>query len=349
MNKMLSYIKTRSIFLTSLLVIIMAATYYFWPQGGMPAEVPFVVEVETVAKGRLAKSVKLLAHVKSAQETTFVSHIKGRMKAIYVQEGLPVKKGTLLAELENDEIKNEYAHAGDKVKIAQDQYTRLSQLMKSQAQSQAGLDKAHEVLLRAKIELEQAQDKLNKTQFVAPYDGVCGVFKYRPGETVGDGDVIVSFSNAGSYVLNIDVPESILGEVQPGQSVKYKDWETKVASVQKSLDSESHMGIARAEVSSDWKVSSGQLISVEVEVENKQDVLTLPKEAIFLKGGNSFIYTIADGKANLEAVEIGLQGKYRVEVTEGLKAGDKVILKGQENIWPTRAVKEFHLTEKAKE
>ncbi len=349
MQSIVSYIKKRPIFIVSLLLIVAALSYYFWPQAGMPPEQPFVVEVETVAKGTLSKSVKLLAHVTSKQETTFISHVKGRMKTIYVEEGKAVKKGTLLAELENEELAHEYAHAQTKVKLAQDQFNRLNQLQKSNAQSQASLDRAHEVLLRSKIELEQVQDRINKTKFIAPFDGVCGVFKFRPGQTLSEGDVIVSCYDASGFVLNIDVPESLVTEVNPGETIRYKGNESKIRSVQKALDPTSHMGIARAEVPGNWKVSSGQIISVEVDVETKDGIITLPRGAVFLKDGNSFVYTIVEDKANLQSIEIGLEGKQRLEVTEGLKEGDKVILKGQENIWPTRAVKELPPAEKPKE
>lgn len=300
-----------------------------------------VVEAETIVKGDLSKSVKLLAHVSSKQETTFLSHIKGRLKSIYVEEGKAVKKGTLLAELDNEELLREMSHATTKVKLAQDQFDRLSQLQKSNAQSQANLDRAHEALLREQIAREHVEDRLSKTQFFAPFDGVCGVFRIRPGQTVKDGDVIVSCYDASGFSLNIDVPETLIASVEPGQAIRLKDAESKLLSVQKSIDPNTHMALARAEVPGTWPVSSGQLVSIEVDVETRKDIISVPKGAIFIKDNNSFVYTIVDGKANLQSVTAGLEGKNRMEVTEGLNAGDKIILKGQENIWPTRAVKEL--------
>jgi membrane fusion protein, multidrug efflux system len=337
----MSYIKQRPIFLASLLVMIAAGAYYFWPSAGKPPEVEFVVEVVTVKKGPIAKTVKMLANVSSRQEIAFLSHLKGVMKAIYVEEGMPVKKGTVLAELDNGELTQEFDHAKTKVKLALDKYKRFQQLKGTGAQSQAGLDKAQDELLRAKIEYEHVLDRYNKTRFIAPFDGVCGVFKFRPGQTVSDGDVVVSCYDASGFILKIDVPQSLVSSVRPGQPVRYKDAEAKIASVQTTLDPESHMGIARADVPATWKVSAGQMISVAVDVESKDAVITLPRDAVFLKDGNSFVYTIVEGKANLQSVELGLQGKLLVEITEGLNEGDKVILKGQENIWPTRAVKEL--------
>jgi membrane fusion protein (multidrug efflux system) len=341
MHKYMSFIKKRLIFLASLLVLAAGLIYYFWPSAGPPPEQEFVVEVESVKKGDLTKSVKLLAQVSSAMESSLLSSVKGTMKSIYAEEGKPVKKGTLLAELDNGELAREFDHAKQKVALAQAHYDRIKQLQGSQAQSQVKLELAHDILLRAKIELEQVQDRLGKTRFVAQFDGVCGVFKFRPGQTVSDGDVIISCYDASGFSLKIDVPQSLLAEVQPGEKIHYKGEESKILSVQKSLDPESHMGIARAEVPVSWNVSPGQLISLTVDVESRQAVISLPRSAVFLKDGNSFVYTIVEGKANLESVDVGLQGKHRVEITEGLKEGDKVVLKGQENIWPTRALKEL--------
>lgn len=349
MQPVLQFFRQRPIFISSILLIMAGLAYHFWPQGGPPPEQPFVVELETVEKGPLAKSVKFLAHVSSKQETTLMSHMKGTLKAIYVEEGKPVKKGTLLAELDNEELSREYDHALQKVKNAEAQYGRAKKLMDSHAYSQARLEAVQDVMLRAKIEMEQTQNRLLKNQFIAPFDGICGVFKFRPGQTVNDGDNVVSLYDSTGFTLRIDVPESLLSEVEPGEAVHYKDRNTKVLSVQKSLDPDSHMGLARAEVPADWGVTSGQLISVAIDVETKSDVISVPRSAVFMKGAASFVYTLVDGKANLQSVELGLVGKHRVEITEGLSVGDKVVLKAQENIWPTRALKEYVVEEKSPE
>jgi len=341
MSQIYSFIRQRPIFLVSLLVIIAGLAYHFWPAGGMPPEQPFVVEVETVAKGPLVKSVKFLARVSSRQEAFLASDMKGTLKGIYVEEGKPVKKGTVMAELDNGELSREYDHAKERVKNAETQYARARQLFEAQTFSKTKLELVHDLMLRAKTEFEQVQKRYTKSQFIAPFDGICGVFKFRPGQTVSEGDIVVSLNDASGFILNIDIPESLLAEVQPGETIHYMDDEAKVASVQHSLDPESHMGIARADVPPTWKLSSGQMVSVFIDVESKNGVISLPRTAIFLKDGNPFVYKIVEGKAELEGVETGLTGKLRVEITEGLNEGDKVILKGQENIWPTRAVKEY--------
>lgn len=346
MQPLLTFIKKHPISIASGLVIIAGLVYHFWPQGGPPPEQPFVVEVETVQKGTLVKSVKFLAHVSSKQETTLVSHMKGTLKAIYVEEGKPVKKGTLLAELDNEELSREFAHAQQKAKNAESQYERAKQLAADKTFSQSKLEAAQDAMLRAKIELEQTQTRLTKNQFIAPFDGICGVFKFRPGQSVNDGDSVVSLYDPSGFTLRIDVPESLLTEVEPGDAIHYKGHDTKVLSVQQSLDPESRMGLARAEVPAEWGLNSGQLISVLIDVETKTDVISIPRSAVFLKGKGSFVYTIVDGKANLQSVEPDLVGRTRVEISEGLKEGDKVVLKGQENIWPTRALKEYVPEEK---
>jgi membrane fusion protein, multidrug efflux system len=340
MQSLFTFMRQRPVFLASLFVILCALGYYFWPGGGKPPEIPFLVEVETVQKGPLSKTVNLVAHVSSRQEISFVSNMKGVMKAVYVQEGKPVKKGTVLAELDNAELTQEYLHDKAKVALAQSKYDRMRQLQKAGVNSQATLDKAHEELLRAKIEFEQVQERLNKSRFIAPFDGVCGVFKFRPGQTVSEGEVVVSCYDASGFELKFDVPQALLGQVKAGDPIRYKDHESKILSAQATLDPVTHMGIARAEVPASWELGSGQLVTMAIEIASKQGVVSVPRTAVFLKDGNPFVYIIEDGKAGLARLELGLQGKERVEVLDGLKEGDLVILKGQDNIWPTRAVKD---------
>lgn len=322
-------------------LIALVIGYWFWPAGGPPAEIPFMVEAESVKRGDISKKVKLLATVKPKHQASFVSHQSGRLKAIYVEEGKPVAKGTLLADLENDETLREYKYSKVKSLLAKAQYDRMKQLYEQKSQSKASLDRAYDDWLKTEIEFEGYQDKLKNTQFIMPFDGTCGVFKVRVGQSVKEGEQIVLCYDTTAYILQFNVPESILNHVEAGQALDYKGQTGRISSVQKLLDPETHMGLAHAEIPNSWPVSVGQLISVKVETQKKSNVLTVPRSAVFIKGGQTFVYVIAEGKADLKPVQPGLTGQNDIEIIEGLKEGDKVILKGQENIWPTRAVKEI--------
>ena len=137
--------------------------------------------------------------------------MKGTLKGIYVEEGKPVKKGTVMAELDNGELSREYDHAKERVKNAETQYARARQLFEAQTFSKTKLELVHDLMLRAKTEFEQVQKRYTKSQFIAPFDGICGVFKFRPGQTVSEGDIVVSLNDASGFILNIDIPESLSG------------------------------------------------------------------------------------------------------------------------------------------
>lgn len=313
--------------------------YKFWPGGGSFEEPPFLVEAQTVAPDSIAKHVTLLANVKPLHQAVFVAQQNGRMKNIFVEEGTHVKSGTVLAELDNEETTRAYQHAEIKSRLAKAQYERILEIFKQGSQSKAALEKAHDAWLRAEIEFETLQEKLKNTQFIMPFDGICGVFKARIGQSVSSGETVVTCYDISQFVLDIDVPESILSDMRADQAIAYKEQKDKIRSVQNIIDPDTRMGIARAIVPNTWPVAVGQLISLDVTLINKENVITVPKTAVFIQNGQDTMYVIKDNQAMPRPVKVGIENNDHFEIIEGLEAGETYILRGQENIWPTRKVK----------
>lgn len=333
-------IKKKQIFITSLLIIIAGwITYKALFPVSPPAEVSKLVEVEVAKKSDLEKTATLVGTVKPVRQTTFIAHGSGVLKTPQVHEGQQVKKGTVLIEIENDELVREVNHARESVALLEHNYQRQEKLVKMNNKSKKSLEGAREDLLKARIEYEKASNRLKMTQFIAPYDGTCGVFIAREGQDLKEGDQVVTFYDTSKYALDIGVPESILPKVQEKAKMSCLGKESEIKSIQRLIDPKSRMGLAHAEISNEVEVCLGSIVDVRVVVEKKLECLNLPKSAVFMKGEEYFVYTIKDGKADLVPVELGLEGDDRVEITTGIKEGDQVILLGQESIWPTKPVK----------
>ena len=335
-----TFMKNRKIWVGAFLISLAGlVAYKYWPQGTPPPESPKLVETEVVKKSQVRKTATLVGTLKPIRQTTFLARSKGVLQAPRVKEGQRVKKGTVLAEIDNAELVREVKHARENVKIYETDYARQEKLVKMKNKSKQSLEKSREELLRAKMELERAINKLKATQFTAPYDGTCGVFIAREGQDLKDGDKVVSFYDTSKYAIDLGVPESILPKMIEKAEFTCLGKTGNLESVQKVIDPESRMGLAHAEIDHSSDACLGSLVDVRVVVEHKPNCLSLPKSAVFMKGKGLFVYKIKDGKADIAPVELGLEGDDRVEVTSGIEVGDQVVLKGQENIWPTRALK----------
>ena len=104
------------------------------------------------------------------------------------------------------------------------------------------------------------------------------------------------------------------------------------------LDDETHMCPAYVQINCDNCIV-GSNVDVELVTSEKQAVIVIPFESIFLRNGNSFVYLVKDSKADLTSVEPGIREKEQVEITSGLIKGDIVIIKGQARLYPDIPVK----------
>ncbi|MCP4922597.1 MAG: efflux RND transporter periplasmic adaptor subunit [bacterium] len=324
-------------------------TYKFWPSKEKEPELPMLVEVESIKKSDLRKTVRLSAVVNPKRVTVFKAQEKGVMGPPLVKSGDLVQEGTLLAQMRNEKWHKAVEYTKEKANLAQAHYQSQKKLVDSKNKSQRALDVAHKAWLSAKIAYEEAKKELAKTQFKAPYSGQVGIFKAREGQFLKDGNVVVAFYDTSEYVLDIDVPESFVTLLKVGEVFKFGEKEGKIESVQTFLDPGTHMGLARATFPSDVLLPLGGRVSIEVSVAQRENVLSVPRSAIALKDGNLILYKIVKGKAAIAWPEIGLETNDRVEVLDGISVGDRIIIKGHGGLWPTKEVKDVNAQKEADE
>ncbi len=342
-------LKRTIIVLISTVLIIAGLVYLFWPSPTPPSPAPMLVEIEVIQEKPLRKIVRLSAVVNPKRVTLFQAEEKGAMGPLLVKSGAVVSEGTLLAEIRNKKWHRAVKYMQEKASLEKDHYLRQKKLAAGKNKSQRSLDQAQETWLTAELAFEEAKKALARTQFKAPYDGQVGVFKAREGQFVSHGDPIVAFYDTSEYVLDIDVPDSLVTSLKVGDvfTIKAKGAmiEGVLSSVQTLLDARTHMGIARAFLPSNHPFPLGGRVSVYIIVDQKDRTLSVPRSAVVLKDGKPTLYKIVEGKATLAFVELGLETDDRLEVLKGLFIGDRVILKGQGGIWPTKAVKAINKAE----
>ncbi|HBN23036.1 MAG TPA: hypothetical protein DD412_07350 [Holosporales bacterium] len=324
------------------LLVIAGCVYLFWPAPARAPESPMLVEIETIQEKPLRKIVRLSAIVNPKRITLFQAQEKGAMGPLLVEPNSFVKEGTLLAEMRNGKWRRAVEYAQEKASLEKDHYLRQKKLAAGKNKSQRSLDQAQETWLSAEIAFEEAKKALARTQFKAPYDGQIGIFKAREGQFISPNDPIVAFYDTSEYILDIDVPDSLITSLKVGDLFTLENegqaLEGKITGVQALLDSETHMGLARASLPSSHAFPLGGRVSIKVVVAQRENTLSIPRSAVVLKDGKPTLYKIIDGKATLAFVELGLETDNRLEVLKGVSVGDQIILKGQGGIWPTKAV-----------
>ena len=289
-----------------------------------------------------------------ADETVMVRpEIAGRVATIHFREGQKVRQGETLVTLDQEEYQAQLASSAAQLALEQSSYRRLQDMDRQQLASQQNLDEAKAKLDTARAQQELNRVRLSKTVIRAPFDGMIGLRKISPGAYVKPGDDIVALESLGAMKLDFRVPETYLARLAVDQRLAARvdaypeqSFEGTIYAIEPALDEETRTVLLRARLPNpDNKLRPGLFARVSLILERRENTLVVPEQAIVPVGQTTFVYRVADGKAVMTPVKLGLRRPGLVEILEGLSAGDQVVTDGQLKIRDGAAVQVLPPTE----
>jgi len=187
------------------------------------------------------------------------------------------------------------------------------------------------VLQQRRAEYELARKQLADTRITAPFDGIVSERRANLGQYLEVGASLFTLVQADPLRLRVEVPERDAPRVAVGQAVRLKlTGDTNVYSgtvrrLSPSLLEASRMLLVEADVPAGGALRPGAFARAEIVVESGQPALTVPPDALAVFAGVEKVFLEEGGKAVERRVTTGDRGAGWIEVTSGLKAGDRVI------------------------
>ncbi len=324
--------------LIALLSVGVAILFYFRPKTPDSIEQSVkIVEVVTAEPSRIAQKVRLIGVLRAVQSAELNSKASGIVD-VHVPSGQFITKGTEIARIINVDLEKHYTLAESAVMIAQNQLDRALSLSKTGTSSKQSTEEKESALLTAQNNLITAKIERDKYRVSAPFDGVVGAYKVRAGSEVKADTLIVTFYDATRLMVEFDIPATVLEHVNVGQKVEIDNKTYTLTAVQKMLDESTHMAPAHVDIDAKNGVI-GETKDVDLTLVEKENVIVLPDEAVFLEKGKPHVYVIKDSKTVLTPVKLGIRFRDQVEITQGLTAGDIIVALGQSRLWPDLVVK----------
>lgn len=321
--------------------VILLLLCIFLPSISYPEDTK-LVETYIAKKQSFSSQVNLIGTITSNQETIFTAKFDSTLKKIYFPDGAVVRKGELIAEMDNEDTLNTYQLAEQSEIIAKDQYNRALKLYNQGYLKREELDIRKQKWHIEKQNLTKAKKSLDDSYLKAPFDGKLGVFKAKQSSHLKTGSEIVRLYNPEQMQIDLNIPENLAKGIKVGTQVSLGGHSLRISSIEHIVNKESRMVEAKINITNKEVIHNimvGNIIEVLVNLSTKDAALVIPKSTIFIKEGKSHLFKIHQGKAQLTEVKIGEQTDKLVEVIEGLNEGDEVILYGQSNIQDGNLVK----------
>lgn len=268
----------------------------------------------------------------SVQVTPRIASIVTR---IAFEEGQIVRKGDLLVELENSEIRAGLAVAEAALSESRSLYNRSVSLAPTQAISASNLEQLQAAMHVNEAQVEAAKARLANTIIRAPFDGRVGLRRVSPGSFVDPSTVITTLDDTDTIKLDFSIPETFLAVVSEGMnivasSLVYPDerFEGRVASIDTRLDPVARSVQVRATLPNPrGYLKPGMFLTVNLQ-RDRGPVLVAPEAAIVPQRGLQYVYKVVEGKAVLQQVTLGRRAPGLVEIVSGVVQGDLLVTEG---------------------
>jgi HlyD family secretion protein len=349
--------------------------------------------VRTGAAGAPNAVLNASGYVTARRRATVSSKVTGKVMEIFVEEGKAVQRGQILARLDDSQLRAmrsvEQAQLASAQKAAAENEARLKeaeltlgrrqQLVKEKVISKAELDSAeaevdslkariamaHQQVEVAQRQLDARQTDLNDMVVRAPFDGVAISKDAQPGEMISPVSAGGGFTRTGictivdmsSLEIEVDVSESYINRVKPGQPVEavldaYPEWRipSKVITSVPSADRQKatvRVRIAFDQLDPRILPDMGVKVSFLSEApptgpagEQSRARVLVPKGAVRTVDGTSIVFVLRGDRVERRAVKLGGNDGDLIEVASGLTAGDKVVTEGVATLTDGARVKE---------
>ena len=319
---------------------------------GATAAVPVVVT--TARSESVGASLTATGTVVSRNDARISGEVSGTLAWI-AEPGANVKRGETIARIDGERLTlalrdNEAAvkRLDAQLHLLSTQRARLQTLgnVVSQSQLDEALSRermAEQDLEQARVARDRARLDFKRATVRAPFAGIVAERLNQAGEFVASGSPLLRLVNDRDLEVVARAPLTTADAVSAGALAQLIDGDHKgtgkVRAVIPVGDERSRMVELRIALSdSSWRV--GAPVRVEIAPRALKAVVTVPRDAVILRQGNSYVMRVtADNTAERIAVNIGPGFAGQVQIDGLLQAGDRVVVRGGERLQPGQSVK----------
>lgn len=299
-----------------------------------PDAVP--VEVAKAERRAIAASYANTATLEPRAESQVVAKTSGVALAVLVEEGQQVKAGQALVRLDPDRARLAVSQAEAQMMKLENNYVRAQKLVTQQMISANDVDEIKFNLANARAQYNSAKLELSYTTVVAPISGVIASRSIKAGNFVQINSPIFRIVDSGRLEATLNVPEREIAKIKPGQAVELvadalpgQRFTGTVDRVSPVVDTGTGTFRVVAAFAGDGQLQPGMFSRLSINYDQRADALVVPRTALLEDGGEPAVFVIRDNKAVRTTLKLGYDDAGLVEVREGLKLGDAVVIAGK--------------------
>ena len=314
------------------------------------------VEITVSARQDIDITVDAVGTLRADRAVEIRPKRAGHIQALPLVEGATVAAGDVLARLDDTDLRAQVdvglasvRDAEVREASARRQLARMQPLLSGGIVAQEQYDDVHAELERASANLEVAKAtlalaraRLAETVIVAPFDGVVGQRRVDVGAYVREGDTLATLVDLDPLEIEFTVSDRFLAQLRRDRAVSVgvtshpdERFVGTVVFVAPEVDEVNRTVTVKARLPNPaGELRPGQFASVTLTLDRHVDAVVIPEEALLSDGQRSLVFVVEDDVARARQVTTGARELGRVEITDGLAAGQRIVQTGHEKLDP---------------
>jgi len=327
------------------------------------------VEVEKIGFGCIQNKLVYMGDIQAESSARVYAKIPDRIVDFPVQNGDYVRKGTIIARVEDTKLKQAFYQAEAALASAKSQlenlkleYGRIEKLFKEEAVSESQfeqlktqLEVAKNGVAQAKAGYKMAKEQLEDAVIKAPIDGYVSGKMLNVGDMAAGQMPIVTLTQKDPLKIIVDVIEKDIRLVKKGQNVNiyvdvfpgrvFKGEVARISPVVNAATRTSQVEILLK--NPDNSLTPGMFARLEIIVQSKDNVLLVNRNNVDVRTSRHFnggsirdteieqifsVFVVEDSLALEKEIEVGIRSGLLLEVVSGLEEGDRIVSVGRTNL-----------------
>ncbi len=259
----------------------------------------------------------------------------GKLIHLPLKESTFVKKGTMLAKIDDQELQAQLNKLNVQLRMAAKEAERGRDLRKIEAIPLEELERLENAQEQLEADISLTEVLLEKTNIRAPFSGLLGLRNVSLGAYVTPSESIVSLQQINPLKVEFDVPEKYMQQVNIGQKVTFEVVgfsEPFVASIYATSanvtpSTRTFKVLARC-ANPGGRLKPGNFAKVEVITGVNEHAIMLPSDAVIPVISGQKVFVAEGGKVSERLVETGMREGTMIEIISGVQVQDTVIVSG---------------------
>jgi len=304
-------------------------------KGGKGKGGPVPVMVQIVKDTVFNNTINVTGTVDPNERVSLTSQAAGNITGIYFNEGSQVTKGQVLVRVYDADLQATLKQTEYQIQLAKENEYRNRTLLQKEAVSKQEYDTSLSSYNTLKAQADGIRAQLTRTVVRAPFSGTIGLRNVSPGGYLTPQTTIATLVNTNPMKITFSIPERYRSLVKAGTKISFniassrKNFSATVYAIDPEVDAVSRTVTVRARAQNpNNEITAGGFAKISMVLEQSTRTIMVPTQCVVPDLKSSKVFIARNDTAYARPVKTDVRTDTQIEIIDGLKPGDSLIISG---------------------